>query len=584
MHQPSFRSTGLPLLLAAAVLVLLNLGLYFRLSAMPTIASRFELPYSEDFATITQMPYEEFGGDWEIRDGMLVQLSTSGYDLTSYIPIGIPADAPYAFAATLRYLDGTMGGGLLFNTQQTTSRQQSHMVRFNVDSGQLWLIYGYFGDDSDFIGQGSVLLEAPPQNANPYRLWVQVNDNTYALYLDDTLLVDDVPLMYSGGAVGFISATSQVAFDDVRIDTRLAADESSQPAVPPPAEAVDAIFADTFDGNGSASQWRSLSGEWRFADGVLVQQQTDGFDLSTVYQQPVNYPLTLRATFTHREGAGGGVLFNLPQPDSKNGGHMVRYVEDGGIIAWGYFDEDGAFNGQGSSQVSQPGDSPHVLTIRITETAYSVTLDGVELVTDVPINSAASPAYIGLTASQSMVAFDEVMVTSGAPPVASTANINTDAATGEWRTADGVITQTAVEKTDYIAGTGLAGEQFSISVDITLPDDDPDAGAGLVFHMDGRDDRSSGYMVRLSNAGQELFWGRYGADGMFTGEGSVPLDLPEAVSHTLLLTVREGSFDVNVNGTAIVESIPHTRDNGWIGLVSFSGPVTFSNVNLQLGE
>jgi hypothetical protein len=39
-----------------------------------------------------------------------------------------------------------------------------------------------------------------------------------------------------------------------------------------------------------------------------------------------------------------------------------------------------------------------------------------------------------------------------------------------------------------------------------------------------------------------------------------------------------------VNGTAIVESIPHTRDSGWIGLVSFGGPVTFSNVNLQLGE
>jgi hypothetical protein len=584
MHKPTFRSTGLPLLLAAAVLVLLNLGLYFRLSAMPATAPRFDLPYSEDFATITRMPYEEFGGDWEIRDEMLVQLSTSGYDLTSYIPIGIPADAPYTFAATLRYLDGTMGGGLLFNTQQTTSRQQSHMARFNVDNGQLWLIYGYFGDDSDFIGQGSMLLESPPQNANPYRLRVQVNDNTYSLYLDDTLLVDEVPLMYSGGAVGFISAISQVAFDDVRIDTQLAANARSQPVVSPPAEDVDAIFADTFDGSGGTSQWRPLSGEWRLVDGALVQQQANGFDLSTVHQQPFNYPLTLRANFTHQEGAGGGVLFNLPQPDSKNGGHMVRYVEDGGIIAWGYFDENGGFNGQGSAQVSQPGDSPHVLTVRISETAYSIALDNVELVTDVAINNPVSPAYIGLTASQSVVAFDEVTVTGGALPAISTANINADAATGDWRTVDGVITQTATEKTDYIAGTGLAGEQFSISVDIALPDDTPDAGAGLVFHMDGRDDRSSGYMVRFSNSGQELFWGRYDADGMFTGEGSVPLNLSEAASHTLLLTVREGSFDIDVNGTAIVESIPHTRDSGWIGLVSFGGPVTFSNVNLQLGE
>lgn len=603
LQRPSFRSTGLPLGLAVIALIALNLGLYTRLVALPEPVV-FEIPYFEDFSTLTANPYDEFGGDWEIRDETLVQLSTDGFDLTTYIPLALAPEQSYVYETTMTFLGGTMGGGVLFNAQQTTSRQKSHMVRFNVDQGQLWLIYGYFGDDSNFTGQGSVLLSISPENVDRHRLGIQVNSDTYAIYLDDVLLADKIQLNYFGGSVGLITATSQVAFDDVRIDENLAqvnvqpevnqASAVASEAVLEPATDLTTIvdtplFSDSFDGTGAETLWQPISGNWAFENGTLIQQQVDGFDLSNIYQQAVAYPMTLKTTFQHQQGSGAGLLFNLPDAGLKNGGHMVRYIDTGDVIAWGYFDENAVFVGQGDVKVEQPAQNSHTLAITANGQTYDIYLDDALLMANVPIVNPVSPSYIGLTASQSSVAFDKVEVftgTSASPQstIETSANINVDSATGTWLIENGIITQTDTEKTDYVAGTGFAGEQFAISVDIKLPPDNPDAGAGLIFHMKGRDDRTQGYMVRFGSGGSELFWGQFADDGTFTGDGGVPTVIDPQETQILQLIVSDSTFDVQVNGETLVESIPLKRSNGWIGLVSFSGPVQFSNLSLQLGE
>lgn len=602
LQRPTFRSTGLPLGLATIALILLNLGLYTRLVALPEPAV-FEFPYFENFSSLSVNPFDEFGGDWEIRDETLVQLSADGFDLTTYIPLALTPDQTYIYETTLKFLGGTMGGGVLFNAQQTTSRQKSHMVRFNVDQEQLWLIYGYFGDDSNFIGQGSVLLAIPPENVDQHRLQVQVNEDTYAIYLDSTLLADGIALNYYGGSVGLITATSQVAFDDIRIGENLGAPvvvKSTQPAAIPtriatqPTVDVSVIldtplFTDSFDGTGGESLWQPLSGSWEFDNGSLIQQETEGFDLSNIYQQSVGYPFTLKTTFRHLQGSGAGVIFNLPQAGLRNGGHMVRYIDTGDVIAWGYFDEDGTFNGQGDIKVEQPEEIVHTLEVTANGQTYAIYLDDVLLMGNVPIVNPASPSFIGLTASQSSVAFDDIEVFTGTTNISSTdiettANINVDSASGTWLIDGGIIAQTDTEKTDYVAGTGFAGEQFTISVDIDLPPDVSDAGAGLIFHMNGRDDRSEGYMVRFGNGGGELFWGQFDEDGIFSGDGGIPTDIDVEQTQRLQLIVNESTFDIRINDETLVESIPLQHSNGWIGLVSFSGPVQFSNLNLQLGE
>lgn len=589
LEKPTFRSTGMPLILLVLVLVVLNVGLYTRLASQPS-EPRFSLPYYEDFANLNELPYETFGGDWDIRDETLVQFRTSGFDLMTFVPIAIAPEQSYIFETTLRYLGGTMGGGVLFNAQQTTSRQQSHMVRFNVDQGRLWLIYGFFGDDSDFIGQGSVPLELTPDDGAPHRLRVQVSENQgqYALFLDDALLVEAIPLQYRGGAVGFITATSQVSFDDIVIDVPEAL-ASAAPTVPagvsPAPDDGVRVFVDDFNAtDGGPSRWLPISGDWLNEGGALIQRQRTGFDHSNIYQQPFAYPLTLRTTFTHQAGIGGGVLFDLPAPDSKNGGYMVRYVQDGDaiVIAWGYFSAEGVFNGQGSATVSPPGTASHQLVVSADGQTYTVALDGQTLVENVPILAPTSPAYVGLTASQSVVAFDAVEVLTAQAP--TTTDIDLRATTGDWLTEGEVITQRASANTDFIAGTGLAGEQFRISAAITLPEDNPEAGGGLVIHMNGRDDPALGTMVRFSEGGTGLFWGAYDAEGVFAGAGDVPLSLSPGAAHNLTLIVADASMAIQVNGEIVAEAIPLTRSGGWIGLVSFSGPVIFSDVQLQLGS
>lgn len=589
----------LPLGLAVVALAILNWGLYIQLSSQPVIP-RFAFPYYEDFSTMSEMPYEKFGGNWEIRDEMLVQISTSGFDLMTLVPLVIPEDQPFVFETTLRYLGGTMGGGVLFNAQQMTNRQQSHMVRFNVDAGQLWIIYGYFGDDSNFVGQGSIPLSLPAEDSTPRRLAIEVDTETYTIVLDDERLMASIPLQYRGGSIGFISATSQVAFDDVAVDELSQRITDAPPVSVPPAVTAPMtsgeitpfgderlFFTDTFgDDPGGDSLWLPISGDWRYADESLIQQQRNGFDLSAIYQRAVSYPLRLVVAFQHQQGVGGGLIFNLPAPDSKNGGQMVRYIDEGDVIAWGFFDADGVFNGQGSVAVSSPDDAVQTLQIIADGVRYAIYLNDVEIASNIAINAPNESAYIGLTTSQSVVAFNQVDVFTLEDTETSmtTANIDTEAASGTWIIEGGVVSQLEAAGVDYVAGIGLAGEQFAFSVDITLPDDMPESGAGIVFHMDGRDDQRLGHMVRFGAGGRELFWGRYDAEGVFIGEGGVPLTLDTDASYNLALIVRDADFDIQVNGETVVREVPLQRTSGWVGLISFGGPVTFTDIRLQLGQ
>ena len=61
------------------------------------------------------------------------------------------------------------------------------MARFNVDGDKLWLIYGYYGDDSNFVGQGSAPLDVLFPGGDGYRsliegAWVIYRDGTYFLF------------------------------------------------------------------------------------------------------------------------------------------------------------------------------------------------------------------------------------------------------------------------------------------------------------------------------------------------------------------------------------------------------------------
>jgi len=175
--------------------------------------------------------------------------------------------------------------------------------------------------------------------------------------------------------------------------------------------AKNAYFFEDFSSDATLAQWNAVIGEWRFEPGALVQLQLQGYDYSTIYTGSFSQ-FTLRVRFSHRQGIGGGLLFNMPDAASEKSGHMVRYFEDN-VLAWGYFNTEGVFSGQGNIRVDPPGIQAHTLQISADGAVYSIKVDEQLVAENIPLIN--KQGHIGLTASQSVVAFEEVEITALTP-------------------------------------------------------------------------------------------------------------------------------------------------------------------------
>ncbi|MBX3082883.1 MAG: hypothetical protein KF716_14700 [Anaerolineae bacterium] len=609
--SPRFAKTWLPIGLTIVALGVLNYGLYFRLApktvkAIPSV----ELPFTDVFESGDRSAWTDLGGSWQIVDNTLVQTSPTGYDLGTAVNVKIAETQPYQVTVSMKKLSDTLGGGLLLNMQETGRRQQSIMTRFNVDAGALYLIYGYYDATSGFVGQGSTKLDIPTDFTDWIKLSAQVGTDKYQLAVNDKIAAADIPLQFKGGGVGLITSVSSVAFDNYTLqawsgDTSPAVQQSAQPTSVAEVSAPTAVpvaignkprLADHFDQTGNAEGvWLPISGTWVFDNTEYVQKDTNGFDLTSVYYDPLQSTFRLAVQFRHLQGTGGGVLFNMPARDSKNGAHMVRYVADG--LSWGYFDSTGVFQGQGYANTALPETASHILEVTSDGVNYAIHLDGALIVEGVKLMS--SGGYFGLTTSQSSVAFKSVEVfdagtvpTSNVQPTAtSNTAVELSVSSGQWTTKEGVITQNDAASVDSITGVGVSAETFRASAEISLPDL-PDAGGGLLFYMSERDNPALGYMVRLGQGGKELFWGTYDAQRVFVGAGSIPLDVTTDKPIKLEIGVHRDSYDIYVNGKMLVNQLPFNdskgaglsvQRSGWLGLISFRGPVQFTNLQLTLG-
>ena len=248
-----------------------------------------------------------------------------------------------------------------------------------------------------------------------------------------------------------------------------------------------------------------------------------------------------------------------------------------------------------------------MLEVASGDVGYAIRLDDTLIAADVPLLSTGG--YIGLTTSQSSAAYAAVEVfepaqpaaeldaEQAAAPAAAPAAGTADAAltnnglefntiNGDWVQDGALIRQENSKATDFSLGTGVSAENYTLELAITLPADDAlaDAGGGILFHMPERNRKEGSQMVRFVNGGKGLTWGSFGADGAFTGAGYVELNLTSGEPQQMALTVRGGVFDVQINGEPVVQDVPTTAQGGWIGLLSYRGPVTFEDVKLTLGS
>ena len=361
------------------------------------------LPYLETFTNTQRLDYRQFGGRWLVQEQALVQDNATEADVFAVIPLELPPAQTYQFGAAMKVLEGANGAGLTFNMQHKDDLRQSHLVRFGANDGNPYLVFGYFDENDTFVEQGSQPAIDLTQGAT---LRVLVQDDTYTLLLNDEIQQTQIPLHYQGGHVGLMTWFSRAVFDDVVITTDVAATTALTSTAP------TILLTQDFAAGVDQSQWQPLRGDWQFTKDALVQQKQEGFDYAISHAARFDQ-FVLRVRFRHEAGtAGGGVLFNRPDNETAKRGHLVRY-DQGKTLIWGYFDEQGEFVTQGYSAVDPPGDQAHTVQIFSDGDTYAILLDEIVVAQDLPLIS--KTGHIGLTASQSVVAFERVEVTAFTP-------------------------------------------------------------------------------------------------------------------------------------------------------------------------
>ncbi len=162
-----------------------------------------------DFNFALDQNWSILSGEWSITQGQLQQSTKEGFDHIIMFPA---ESSKQTLELELNHQTG-FGGGLVFNSPAQESKANAHMVRFHEEAGQRQLLWGYFNDNVEFVSQGSLaFIEA----SNKQTLRVQINELNYNLWVNDQLLVQDIPLHSSQGYLGLTSSQSNVNFMSLR--------------------------------------------------------------------------------------------------------------------------------------------------------------------------------------------------------------------------------------------------------------------------------------------------------------------------------------------------------------------------------
>ena len=367
--------------------------------------------------------------------------------------------------------------------------------------------------------------------------------------------------------------------------------------------------------NAEAQFWSSLSGDWVMANGLYSQQRTTGFDYISMLTLEAQRHYQFEAQLRMVEGEmGGGFIYNAPAPDERRGAQMVDFVEQGSILRWGRYDEQGNYVYEGAVQVAPAMNDGqwHTLQLLTHATTSTVTLDGRILG---QIVNTSPQGYLGLTTSQAHVEFDNVIITTlaagepistttawlpetptGAPP----ATIMTDRATagnvfqddfangngkpwrvlnGAWQFIDQSYQQRSLVGLDLGSISTFQGETYTVTV--RLQRLAGAMGGGLYFNMAQRDDQKRSQMISYTRDGKAIQWGSFDEGGNYVLEQVVDVptgsDGGDGAWHTITVAVQQGKATFRLDGTILAQAVPLTYTSGYVGLFVSNSQVAFDD-------
>lgn len=149
-------------------------------------------------------------GKWIIQEADFVQTRADGHDMTMSYRTKMFSN--FALRVNIKHDQGS-GGGVLINMPDATLINRAHLIRFTSDGkGLMW---GYFDDNPLFVPQGSANVAFPSNNSK--KLEVHSTTNFYSIWLDDELIIKDVPLQSHNGYIALTNTTSVVRFNNVEL-------------------------------------------------------------------------------------------------------------------------------------------------------------------------------------------------------------------------------------------------------------------------------------------------------------------------------------------------------------------------------
>ncbi|MEI7770211.1 MAG: hypothetical protein WCI67_09500 [Chloroflexales bacterium] len=347
-------------------------------------------------------------GTWTIAGGIYSQSDNSGYDFISMM--NLAPQAHYRLDAKLRLGDGQMGGGFIYNAPSTASRAGAQNVDFDQKGG--FLRWGRYDDKGAYVYQGGVAIAKPISDGQWHNLSLVTHVGSSVISLDGQQ-IGTITNTSQAGHVGLITSVTKVDFDSVQLSVL----PETAGAVAPVATALPAAtatittsagFSDDF-ADGNTQGWQVLSGTWQNIAGVYQQTDLTGSDLGSVTPfQSGSYTATVRLQRLDGD-IGAGFYFNMAQRDSKSRSQMINYTQGGKALQWGHFDEGGNFVFEGSAPVADGNDGQwHTIGMSVAGGKATFSMDGNEVATDVSLTYASG--YVGLLASHSKVAFDDVQI------------------------------------------------------------------------------------------------------------------------------------------------------------------------------
>ncbi|MEM7092259.1 MAG: family 16 glycoside hydrolase [Actinomycetota bacterium] len=356
-------------------------------------------------------------GSWVLRDGVYSQQDATGFGYSA----GYQGDLPdwYDVSVDMRAPNGDLNAGIIYGLPDSGRKHGGKVVDLTAESTYLrWGEYDPESGDWGFIG-GAPIDPGLPQD-EWQNLKLEVRPEGTSVILNDNFIATLDPVE-AGQEVALVVSVANVEFKDFFVTEPGGEPIGTDVTEEAPGDLVDLRpntgdgieVGDGFDGDidyvvfdDELREWNLLSGQWTATDGLLTQGNGQAYDqmvhFSNFEQDDYRVQVDLRA----KEGSifSGGVLFNIQTFGQRANSQLFDIVDDGQVIRWAGYDQNGVFSYVGGLRTSAGFDPDdwHTIAVEVRDGRAEFFIDGEFVGASDDVGDAG---YVGLVTSLAAMDF-----------------------------------------------------------------------------------------------------------------------------------------------------------------------------------